>query len=178
MRITTWIAAAGLALLAVFVPATASWAQPAQCPQGSANCVDASATVGSMLTMSLATTSFNFGSGQPGTTLGGFAQNGPTAVEYSVTTNDAKGYTVTVAATNFSSAIPATDLTTENGLLGGQMSSPIAITGAGQPVTLTTTSAPSGDGGDGLVSAWELALPGNAPAGTYGTQLTYTAIGN
>jgi hypothetical protein len=107
-------------------------------------------------------------SGNPGTTATG-------NVAYTVTTNDASGYTVTVTPSaayfaNGGNSIPNSAMGyVPNG--GSQINFSNST-----PITAVNKSTVSGASGDAYTDTFSLAIPANAAAGAYTESFTYLAV--
>lgn len=178
-KINTW---SGRRLVAVAacsvapVMAAIGLAGPAAASGCGQNCVAASATVNSTLTLAVSTTAFSYGAGNAGATLGSDAlsTSSPTFVGATVTTNS-PGYSLTVQGTDFGPGFPASAQKLSSSLNGTPEQSDIALNES-TPTAVAGTSTMSQAGGDTIVSDWQVGLPGNAPGGTFTSDLTFVAV--
>jgi hypothetical protein len=163
--------AAGLLGAAAIAAVSAAPAMAAGCPAGS-SCADATVHINQVI-------SFAFTSG---TTFSldpaGVVSHG--ALAFTVTTNDAAGYTVSLAGTDPATAagasFPATSLSYSTFQGGGQVGSTNGLTNAA--ATFQTLTHPSSPNGDQYTQDWAASsVPGNTPPGDYASTLTFVATG-
>lgn len=135
--------------------------------------VSVTATVTSATTITGLTTDVSFPSAPAGTTA---LRSG--AEHYTVSTNNASGYTLkATAATGFTGPGGAT-ISNNNWTITETGANPQTIdpfNPAGSGTTIGHTSAP---GSDTYNEDWSLVIPSSAPAGSYTNSITYMAVAN
>ena len=134
----------------------------------SGNPVDVTATVNQSITMSGPPASLHL-AGDPGTEASG-------GVSYTITTNDAAGYTVTVtpSATWLANGAAHIDNSSMGYIRNG---SGLTSFSGSSPLTAASKNVVSGASGDTYNDTFKLAIPGNATSGTYAETFTYLATG-
>jgi len=165
---------AALAVLTVGATAvTGTPAAPARADTGPVN-VTVNVTAALIFTISGAVTL----AGAPGDTPSDL-----NAVAMNVTTNNASGYTITVAPdtqflTGPAGTLPFGDLEIQHSVAStGTPVLPFTKVGFPGPLTLVNTVAPSAVGGDNYLDSYRMTIP-VAASGSYTGVLTYTAVAN
>jgi hypothetical protein len=172
MRIRFGTCAAGGILAAIAVTSGTAYMVPAAsaatCPAGS-SCADATVTVNQTISFAFTSpTSFSLD------TVGTVNHS---ALAFTVTTNDAHGYNLTLAgtdpATAGGSSFPAGDLQFDTWTGGADTGFASLANTAARFENVTGAT-----GGTGYTQDWKAAVPGNQAPGSYDSTLTFVATGN